>query len=85
MSYPRVSLFVVSLVPSALNDGSKLVTMDGKKTEIARLHRARGCRKKRKAQLEVQPAGMGMLDQIIVTLVFVEQRRRERVSATSTG
>jgi hypothetical protein len=58
--------------------------MDGKKTEIARFHPVR-CFPKKKARLEVQPAGMGMLDYIILTFVFAEQKRRERESAAKSG
>ena len=68
-----------------LNNGLKLVTTDGKKTEIAKFHRARCFLKKKKARLEVQPAGMDMLDHIILTFVFVEQRRRDRERAAQSG
>ena len=84
LNYPRVSVFVVSPVPSPLNHGSKLVTLDGKKTEIARFHRA-SCFRKKKARLEIQPAGMDMLDQIILTFVFVEDKRRARERAARSG
>ena len=52
--------------------------MDDKKTEIAKFHRAHYFTKKQKARLEVQPAGMEMLDHIVLTFVFVESKRRER-------
>lgn len=73
---PRVSLFAVSPGPSVLNHGLQLVIADEKETEIAKFYRA-GCFSKRKARLEVRPAGMGMLDHIIFTFIYVEQRRRE--------
>jgi membrane-anchored protein YejM (alkaline phosphatase superfamily) len=58
--------------------GIKLVTTDEKKTVIAEFHRAHHIINKRKARLEVQPAGMRMLDYIVLTFVFVEHKRRER-------
>lgn len=63
----------------------KLVTADGEKTVIAEFHPANYIVKRRKARLEVQPAGMDMLDYIILTFVIVENKRRERegVSASS--
>jgi len=61
----------------------KLVTTDEKKTVIAEFHRARYFIKKQKARLEVQPAGMNMLDYIILTFVFVENARREREESAS--
>jgi hypothetical protein len=64
---------------------SKLVTMDENKTVIAKFHKARCCFRKRKARLEVHPAGMGMLDHIILTFVFAEQKRREREQAAKSG
>ena len=45
---------------------------------IAEFHRAHHITKKRKARLEVQPAGMRMLDYIVLTFVFAEHKRRER-------
>jgi len=61
-----------------LNHVPKLVTYDEKKTVIAEFHRARHWVKKRKARLEVQPAGMEMLDDVILTFVFADNKRRER-------
>lgn len=58
--------------------GIKLVTADEKKTVIAEFHRAHHITKKRKARLEIQPAGMHMLDYIVLTFVFVENKRRDR-------
>jgi len=43
---------------------------------IAQFHEA-SLFKKEKSYLEVTPAGMGMLDQIVVTFIPVEVRRRE--------
>jgi len=54
-----------------------LVTVD-EKTVVAEFHRAHNIRKKKKARLEIQPTGMGMLDHIVLTFVFVEDRRRQR-------
>lgn len=62
----------------------KLVTTDGKKTVIAELHRGRHL-VKRKARLEVKPAGMEMLDYIVLTLVFAESKRREREARAKSG
>ena len=76
--YPKVSLFPPSQVSSAMNQHTKLVTADENKTVIAEFHRAHRIIKKQKAQLEVQPAGMEMLDYIILTFVFTEKKRRER-------
>ena len=60
------------------NRDFKLVTTDEKKTVIAEFHRAHHIIKKRKARLEVQPAGMHMLDYIVLTFLIVENKRRER-------
>lgn len=69
-----------------MNHGMKLVTNDEKKTVIAEFHRAHYFTRKEKAKLEVQPAGMAMLDYIILTLVYVENKRREReTGGDSTG
>jgi len=71
---------------AALNHGMKLVTTDEKKTVIAEFHRAHYFTKKQKARLEVQPAGVNMLDYIILTFVFSENKRRERETrAKSSG
>jgi len=85
MNFPKVSLFSASSVSPALNRGMELVTTDEKKTVVAKFHRAHYFTKKRKARLEVQPAGMGMLDYIVLTFVFVENRRREREAAAKYG
>ena len=63
----------------------KLVTTDEKKTVIAEFHRARYFVKKQKARLEVKPAGMEMLDYIILTFVFAESKRRERETRAKCG
>ena len=76
-------------VSSALTHGSKLVTADEKKTVIAEFHRAHHFTKKEKARLEVQPAGIDMLDHIVLTWVFAESKRRDRQTrvkaASSSG
>ena len=73
-------------VSSVLNPGMKLVTTDEKKTVIAEFHRAHHFTRKEKARLDVQPAGMGMLDYIILTWVFAENKRKERETrAKSSG
>ena len=56
----------------------KLVTTDEKKTVIAEFHRAHHFMRREKPRLEVQPAGMNMLDYIVLTFVFAENKRRER-------
>ena len=61
-----------------MNHGMKLVTADEKKTVIAEFHRECNILKKQKARIEVQPAGMEMLDYIVLTFVFAENKRRER-------
>ena len=63
----------------------KLVTTDGKETEIVKFHRARLLPKKKKARLVIHPAGMEMLDYIVLTFVFVEYRRRQREAAAKSG
>lgn len=78
MSYPKVRQFPVSPVSLMLNHDIKLVTVDENKTVIAEFHRAHHFIKKQKARLEVHPAGMGMLDYIVLTFVFAEDKRRER-------
>ena len=63
----------------------KLVTADEKKTVIAEFHRAHHILKKQKARIEVQPAGMAMLDYLVLTFVFAENKRRERETRAKTG
>lgn len=54
----------------------QLTADDPDKTLIAEFH---GCKpfKKMKPYLEVTPAGMDMLDHVVVTFIPVEVRRRE--------
>ena len=85
MSYPKVRILFTSPPLSVLNRVTKLVTADEKKTVIAEFHRAHYISKKQKARLEVQPAGMDMLDYIILTFVFAEQKRREREARARSG
>lgn len=54
----------------------QLVVDGPDKTLIAQFHGA-SLFKREKAYLEVTPAGMGMLDHIVVTFIPVELRRRE--------
>ena len=68
-------LVSASPISSTLNPGVELVTTDESKTVIAEFHRAQ---RKQKARLAVQPAGVNMLDYIILTFVFAETKRRER-------
>ena len=78
MKPPKVGLLVVSQAPITLNRVFQLVTTDEKKTVIAQFYRARCFPKKKKARLEVQPEGMKMLDHIVLTFVFADNKRRER-------
>jgi len=73
----RVSIFFASPPPSALNHIMKLVTVD-EKMVIAEFYPAHYLVKRQKAGLEVQPAEMDILDYIILTFVFAENKRRER-------
>jgi len=63
----------------------KLVTTDEKKTVIAEFERAHHFIKRQNARLEVQPAGMNMLDYIVLTFVFAENKRRERERRAKSG
>ena len=63
---------------SVLNHGMKLVTTDEKKTVIAEFHHAHHLMKKQKARLEIQAAGVDMLDYVVLTFVIAEHKRRER-------
>ena len=85
MSLPKVCLFSASSGSSTLNHGIKLVTTDGNKTVIAEFHRAHYFTRRRKARLEVQAAGMGILDHIVLTFVFAENKRREREERARSG
>ena len=82
MSYPRVSSPPRQPVSSKLNHSMKLVTADEKQTVIAEFHPPRSIAEKRKARLEVQAAGVGMLDYVVLTFVFADTKRRERESTT---
>jgi len=64
---------------------TKLVTTDEKKSVIAEYHRARHFMRREKPLLEVQPAGMDMLDYIVLTFVFAENKRRERETRMKAG
>ena len=68
-------LVSASPVSSTLNRGVELVTTDENKTVIAEFHCAQ---RKQKARLVVQPAGVNMLDYIILTFIFADTKRRER-------
>ncbi|KAI0062123.1 hypothetical protein BV25DRAFT_1825987 [Artomyces pyxidatus] len=59
---------------------------DGSDVEIARYHpRKLGIfGKARKAFLEVSPDGVPILDELIMTFIWVEMRRRDREKPTKT-
>ena len=57
---------------------SQLVTKNRKKKVVAELHRAHRVFRRSKIYLEIEPAGLTMLDQIVISLVYVEKKRRER-------
>jgi len=71
--------------PSALNLVTRLVTTDEKKTVIAEFYRVHYITKRQKARLKVKPTGMDMLDCVILTFVFVENKRRERETRARTS
>ena len=54
------------------------MTNNRKKKLVAGLHKARHFVRRRRAYLEIAPAGLTMLDQIVVSLVYVEKKRREK-------
>ena len=56
----------------------QLGTNNRKKKLVAGLHKARHFVRRRRAYLEIAPAGLTMLDQIVVSLVYVEKKRREK-------
>jgi len=86
MSYPKVCVkFFVSLPSPALNHITKLVTTDEKKTVVAEFHRAHHLMRREKPRLEVQLAGMNILDYIVLTFVFAENKRRERETRMKAG
>ena len=74
-----------TLGTEVLNYDVKLVTTDDKKTVIAEFHRRHYLVKKQKARLDIQPAGMDMLDYIVLTFVFAERKRRERERRAQHG
>jgi hypothetical protein len=78
LHHPKVSLPPASPVSSMLNRDMELVTTDEKQTVIAEFHPGHHILNKQKARLEVQPAGMEMLDHIVLAFVMVETKRRER-------
>jgi hypothetical protein len=80
MSVPKVRFSNLLLMFTMLNNEAKLMTID-EKTVVAEFHRPYRITNRQKARLEVQPAGMGMLDHIILTFVIVDQTRREREAA----
>lgn len=80
MNLPKVCLFFGLPACPMLNE-VKLITTDENKTVIAEFHRPNYLVNKQKARLEIKPAGMDMLDNIVVTFVFVEHRRRVREAA----
>ena len=80
----KVSVFSNPPASSRLNNNLELVTTDEKKTVIAEFRRPRHFINKQGARLEIQPAGMDMLDYIIVTFVYVEQTRMEREAAAKS-
>jgi len=64
---------------SSGDDLPKLVTNNRKKKQVAGLHKApHRFFRRRRAYLEVAPAGLTVLDQIVVSLVYVEKKRREK-------
>jgi len=63
----------------------KLVTTDEKKAVIAEFHRAHHFTRREKPRLEVQLAGMNILDYIVLTFVFAENKRRERETRMKAG
>ena len=61
------------------------MTNNRKKTLVAELHKAHHVFRRRKAFLEIAPAGLVMLDQIVVSLVYVESKRREKEDSGDGG
>lgn len=52
---------------------------DGSQVIIAQFHPQSVIPKKQRAHLEVTPTGMEILDDIILSFVFVEKKRRDRM------
>ena len=73
--------------PTSADQGNphQLVTNNRKKKLIAEVHKAHRFFRKRKAYLEVAPAGLTVLDQIVVSLVYVEKKRREKQKFDGDG
>lgn len=77
LMYPTVFNYHYSLKRARLTKRDpQLVIDDPSNTLIAQFHGG-SLFKKEKAYLEVTPAGMGMLDHIVVTFIPVEVRRRD--------
>ena len=81
---PKVLRSIFDALPSS----DELLTTQlskkhGDKELIARLHEAHHIFDRRKAFLEVTSAGLAMLDLIVVSLVYVETKRRQRRSASN--
>lgn len=62
----------------------ELVTIDGK-TVIAEFHCPNYLVNNQKARLEVRAEGMEMLDCIVLTFVYVENKRRQREAQAIGG
>jgi len=82
-SLPKVSRYIPRVRSCSIpllteNVHPQLVTNNRKKKLVAEMHKQRHVFRRRKAYLEVAPAGLAMLDQIVVSLVYVEKKRREK-------
>ncbi|KDQ61145.1 hypothetical protein JAAARDRAFT_32149 [Jaapia argillacea MUCL 33604] len=64
--------------------GMKLISNDGSRTLVARLFEGSTFTSKRKSRLEIFPAGIHMMDLIVVTLVYVDKIRRDRQQKPNT-
>jgi len=56
---------------------TKLTSNDTSKTPIATFHRGNLLSKKDPAHLEIFPEGQHMMDEIFVTFIYIEQKRKE--------
>lgn len=75
-----------SFLPLLTNGAhSQLVTKNRKKELVAELHKAHRFIRRRKGYLAIAPAGLTMLDQIVVSLVYVEKTRREKRYSEDEG
>ena len=83
---PKVLRNIFNALPSS-NEllTPQLTRKHGNKELIAKLHEAHHIFDRRKAFLEVAPAGLTMLDLIVVSLVYVEAKRRQRRNASQTA